>query len=113
MVMSLTGSTVTSEAGTQGPLRFHEPDMLATEGEDGSILLTCARPLEPLPASLLTWLQNWTAARPDHVVLAGRCGDGQWRRVTYSQAWSMVRSLGASLLRLGASLSRPVAILSE
>src|SRR6516225_6982842 len=113
MVMSLTGSTFATAAGTQGPLRFHEPDVIATEAEDGSVLLTCARRLEAVPDSVLAWLEQWTASRPDQVLLAERDRDGAWRRVTYAQAWSMVRSLGAALLRLGAHRTRPVAILSE
>src|SRR5262245_57609104 len=112
MVSSSRGSALHGRA-VRGGLRFHHPDVLATRAADGSLLLWCARPQEPLPDSLLTWFAHWAAVRPARVMLAQRRPDGRWRRVTYRQAWSAVRSLGRSLLRLGAHEERPVAILSE
>ena len=112
MVSALTGS-IPSRLVAESGLRFHEPDVLTTRAEDGSVFLRCARALEPRPNSLLAWLQRWAAVHPARAILAERDAHGEWRSITYEQAWSAVRSLGTSLSRLGAHGGRPVAILSE
>jgi feruloyl-CoA synthase len=86
----------------------------------GLMMIRPEEELKPYPKVLTDRLAHWAKASPDKTciarrgALAGTQGyDGEWRRLTYAQAWESVRCIGQALLDRGLSAERPVAILSE
>jgi len=85
---------------------------------DGSVLLRASDALAAHPQRFTQHLLHWAANRPEHTFLAMRepAAPGQtqrpWRKLSYAQALSRVRSLGQALLDLGLSAERPLAVLS-
>ncbi len=79
---------------------------------DGTIYVRSPRDLPPYPDKITERLEFWAAMAPDRTFLARRGADGEWMRVTYSQAWHRVRAIAQSLIERGLSQGRPVAILS-
>ncbi len=79
---------------------------------DGSMVLRSPSPLGPYPDTLGALLAHWAAEAPERVFLGERAGAG-WRTVSYGEAWSLVRRLGAALLKRGLGSRRPLLILSD
>ena len=79
---------------------------------DGGTVLSSPMPLGAPPHSIGAMLRHWVHAVPDRPFLAERDADGSWRKVTFSQASEMVRSLGRALLDRGLDAEHPVMILS-
>ena len=79
---------------------------------DGSLVLRSPHALGPYPATLGERLRRWADEAPDRVLLGERAGAG-WRTVTYGEAWTRVRRLGAALLRRGLGPRRPLLIVSD
>src|SRR5688572_193163 len=70
------------------------------------------RPLGPYAVRLTDSLERWAADAPTRTFLAERGADDQWRRVSYADALTRVRSLGQALLDRRLSVERPILILS-
>lgn len=87
------------------------PQVIVERRPDGSILLSNAEPLGRYPRVMTERLASGATECPDRVFLGER-SSGQWRSITYAQAFAAVRSIGQSLLDRGLSGERPVAILS-
>jgi feruloyl-CoA synthase len=79
---------------------------------DGSTLLRSTEALRWYPARLTDSLMQWAQDAPDRTLVARRDHAGEWRRVSYAQMLQRARAVGQSLLELGLSAERPVAILS-
>jgi feruloyl-CoA synthase len=79
----------------------------------GTLLVRPEEALEPYPKVLTDRLIHWANVAPERTCAAKRTADGEWRRLTYAQVLSAVRSVGQALLDRGLSADRPVAILSE
>lgn len=79
---------------------------------DGSIIVQSPHALPPYPLRVTDRLDHWALCTPDRVFVAQRDNGGEWRRITYAQAWQMVRSLAAALVARGLSPERPLVILS-
>jgi feruloyl-CoA synthase len=79
---------------------------------DGSTVLRSTEPLRWYPARLTDCLEQWAQAAPDRTLVARRDRGGDWRRVSYAQMLDRARRVGQSLVDLGLSTERPVAILS-
>lgn len=79
---------------------------------DGSILLRCPRSLGPYARCVGEYLEHWAQAAPTRLFLAERQGLG-WRKITYAQAWTAARAIGASLLERHLGVDRPLVILSD
>lgn len=94
------------------PVRLGPADVLLDRKADGTIHLRSPHRLEAYPDRLTQRLEHWAGAAPDRVFLAQRAADGSWRRLTYSQVLSQVRSIAQSLLQRRLSAERPIAILS-
>ncbi len=70
---------------------------------------------EPLPAHPDTWidrLEHWARVAPDRPFLAERDADGGWRTLSYADALDKTMRIGSWLLAHGASVERPLLILS-
>ena len=94
------------------PVRLGPADVLLDRKTDGTIILRSPHPLDSYPQKLTERLEHWAKAAPDRVFLAQRAADGSWRKLTYAEALSQVRSIAQSLLTRRLSAERPIAILS-
>jgi len=79
---------------------------------DGSMIVRSIEPLHLEVDKLTTCLDRWAAVAPDRLFLAQRGATGDWRRVSYGDALSRVRSIARALLDRNLSPERPIAILS-
>ena len=100
------------------PLRFGVTRIDLRQGDPGVCYLNAQQALREHPPRLTDRLHHWAQTVPDRTFVArrvqqtdGRFGD--WREVTYGQAWAAARSIAQGLLDRGLSAQRPVAILSE
>jgi feruloyl-CoA synthase len=81
---------------------------------DGAIILRSGIQYVPGPASLIDYLEQSMERRPDTTFLAERAAAGQWRRLTYKDAWRDSGAIASWLIRHGFGPSSPaVMILSE
>jgi len=80
---------------------------------DGSLVLRSTEPLRWFPDRLTDSLAQWAAEVPDRTLVARRGPDGEWIRVSYAQMLHRVQAVAQSLVDLGLSVDRPVAILSD
>jgi feruloyl-CoA synthase len=81
---------------------------------DGSVQLRSTEPLQPYPARLTDRLVQHAAATPDRSFVARRAGGtGAWQAISYGQMLQRARAVATWLLAQGASVDRPVAILSD
>jgi feruloyl-CoA synthase len=94
------------------PVRLGPRDVVVERRSDGSILLTSPHPLPPYPKRLTERLEHWAAVAPTRTWLAQRAAAGDWRRLSYAEALTQVRRIGAALLQRSLSPQRPIVILS-
>ena len=97
------------------PVNFLAPRVEVERREDGILLLRSPEPLRPYARCLGEHLERWANERPDTVFLAERKRDGDqgWRRLNFTEARRLVRTIATDLLGRNLSSSRPVVILSE
>jgi len=82
--------------------------------DDGTVYLSCGIAIEAGPPSLIEYLARATELRPDSTFLAERELTGQWRRLTYKQAWRDTGAIATWLIGHGFGPNKPpVMILSE
>jgi feruloyl-CoA synthase len=79
---------------------------------DGSILASPVEPLGSYPDKLTVRLAHFAATTPDRLWMAQREASGEWREISYGEAFRAAKTIGAALLRRGLSAERPVMILS-
>jgi feruloyl-CoA synthase len=84
----------------------------------GNTYVAAEQPLEPFAERLTDRLLHWAGHAPDRTFVARRAINsdgtrGDWRHVSYLEALQAARSIGQALLDSGASIERPLAILSE
>jgi len=94
------------------PVRLGSLDTVFTERPDGSLLARNPEPLGAYPSRLTERLEHWALVAPDRPYLARRDQGGEWRRITYGEAFRQARAIGGALLARGLSAQRPIAILS-
>jgi feruloyl-CoA synthase len=94
------------------PVRLGPADVVVERRSDGTILMRSPHPLPPFPEKLTERLDYWAKAAPDRVFLAQRDTAGEWRTLTYAQAFASVRAIAAALLERDLSAEHPIAILS-
>ena len=69
-------------------------------------------PLGAYADKLTERLEHWASVAPDRTYLAERDDAGGWRRVSYGQALTAVRSLAQAIIDRRLSPARPIVILS-
>lgn len=115
----MTNAAVTM---TEPPMRTLDrpaPRIEVRDTRDGAVYLSCAIPYEPSLPTLIEYLERATTRRPDTTFLAERTRSadgtrGDWRRVTYREAWQQTAAIATWLIRKGLGPGRPgVMILSE
>jgi len=82
------------------------------EHRAGSTYVSSPLPLPSYPDKITERLDYWAEHAPNRTIFAERAADGGWRRLTYSQFRTQVRSVAQALLKRGLSAERPIAILS-
>ncbi|HUL63115.1 MAG TPA: feruloyl-CoA synthase [Burkholderiaceae bacterium] len=78
----------------------------------GGFVLRSPIPLAPYARCVGEWLAQWAKRAPTRTFLAERSA-GAWRVVTYAEALSAARRIGAALIERGLSDEQPLVILSD
>lgn len=99
-------------AGAMVRKEFWTPELAWETRADGSIVIWREDALGAYASKINERLVHWAKAAPDRTWMAAREGDG-WKRISYAQALTQVRSLAQAFLDHGLSVDRPVAILAE
>ncbi|MCZ4317236.1 feruloyl-CoA synthase [Comamonadaceae bacterium G21597-S1] len=100
------------------PLTFGVTRVRVRDGRPGTHYLQADQDLQPYPERMADRLRHWAEAAPERSWMArrGRNTDGtlgDWRHLSYAQAWTTARNIAQGLIDRGLSAERPVAILSE
>ena len=100
------------------PLTFGVTRVTLREGAPGTHYLQAEQPLGIYPKRITDRLQHWAHTAPQRSFMARRDkradgSSGDWRHITYAQAWAQARSLAQALINRGLNAERPVVILSE
>ena len=100
------------------PLTFGVTRVNLRDGEPGVRYLHADQNLQDFPQRLTDRLQHWAQTAPDRTFIARRIKGadgklGDWRHVSYAQAWSTAQHIAQGLINRGLSVERPVVILSE
>jgi feruloyl-CoA synthase len=100
------------------PLKFGVTRVSLRDGEPGTRYLQADQALQAFPDRLTDRLQHWAHTKPHQTFMARRVKNtdgtlGDWRHITYAQAWQTSRSIAQSVIDRGLSAERPVVILSE
>ena len=100
------------------PLRFGVTRVTIKDGAPGTHYLKADQDLQAFPERLTDRLQHWAHTKPTQTLFARRVkltdgSLGDWRHVTYAEAWKTARNIAQSLINRGLNAERPVVILSE
>ena len=100
------------------PLTFGVTRVTLRDGAPGTQYMQAEQPLADYPERITDRLQHWAQTAPDRSFMARRekladGSTGDWRHVTYAQAWAGARSIAQALINRGLNTERPVVILSE
>ncbi len=100
------------------PLHFGVTRVTLKDGDAGIHYLKADQELQEFPVRLTDRLQQWAQIKPEQTLFARRekLADGtlgNWRHVSYSEAWYSARNIAQSLINRDLSVDRPVVILSE
>ncbi len=107
---------------SQGAAKYRELKFgvtrVSVREANGHTYLSAEHSLEPFADRLTDRLLYWAEHAPNRTFIARRLVNqdgtrGDWRQVTYAEALRAARSIGQALLDSGASVERPLAILSE
>ena len=100
------------------PLRFGVTRVTLKDGVPGTHYLKADQDLQAFPERLTDRLQHWAHIKPNQTLFARRVkladGNlGDWRHITYAEAWNTARKIAQGLINRGLNTERPVVILSE
>ena len=100
------------------PLTFGVTRVEVREGAPGVHYLRAEQALQPYPDRITDRLRHWAQTAPERSFMARRLrqadgSTGDWRHISYAQAWATARNIAQGLLQRGLSADRPVVILSE
>ena len=100
------------------PLKFGVTRVEVRDGPSGTHYLKAEQALQNYPDRMTDRLRHWAEQTPEHTLFARRVKQadgsfGDWRHVSYQEAWSTARNIAQGLIDRGLNAERPVAILSE
>lgn len=104
------------------PLTFGVTRVTLRDGPTGVHYLNADQALQPYPGRLADRLRQWAEVRPQQTWMAqrqrltdpqGKTTWGDWRHVTYGEAWTTARRIAQALIHRGLDADHPVVILSE
>jgi feruloyl-CoA synthase len=84
----------------------------------GTHYLKAEQALKDFPERMTDRLRHWAHEAPERTLFARRIkqadgSSGDWRHVSYQEAWTIARNIAQGLIDRGLNAERPVAILSE
>lgn len=88
------------------------------EGTSGVRYMSADQKLEDYATRMTDRLVHWVKTNPETIMLAKRVKNadgslGDWRHISYAQAWQSARAIAQALIDRGLSAERPVVIMSE
>jgi len=100
------------------PLTFGVTRVVVRDGAPGVRYVQAEQALQEHPPRLTDRLRHWAETAPQRTFMARRVKladgcSGDWRHVSYAEAWSSARSIAQGLIDRSLSAERPVVILSE
>ncbi len=100
------------------PLTFGVTRVVVRNGAPGVRYVKAEQPLQDHPPRLTDRLQHWAETTPERTFMARRVkgadgATGDWRHISYLEAWASARAIAQGLIHRGLSAERPVVILSE
>jgi feruloyl-CoA synthase len=100
------------------PLKFGVTRVEVRDGASGTHYLKAEQALQSYPDRMTDRLRHWAEQTPERTLFARRAKQadgsfGNWRHVSYQEAWSNARNIAQGLIDRGLNADRPVAILSE
>jgi len=104
------------------PLTFGVKRVRLRDGAQGTHYMMAEQPLADHPDRLTDRLRHWAQTAPDRTWMArrqpvvgadGKTTLGDWRHISYAEAWATARRIAQALINRGLNAERPVAILSE
>ena len=100
------------------PLKFGVTRVNMREGTSGVRYMLADQPLEDFATRMTDRLVHWATTKPDATMLAKRVKNadgslGDWRHISYAQAWQSARAIAQALIDRGLNAERPVVIMSE
>jgi len=99
-------------------LKFGVTRVTLRDGPPGVHYVLAEQALQSHPERITDRLQRWAASVPERTFMARRVKladgtRGDWRHVSYAEAWASARNIAQGLVNRGLSAERPVVILSE
>ena len=100
------------------PLKFGVTRVNMREGTSGVRYMLADQPLEDFATRMTDRLVHWATTKPESTMLAKRIKHadgslGDWRHISYAQAWQSARAIAQALIDRGLNAERPVVIMSE
>ena len=100
------------------PLKFGVTRVNMREGTSGVRYMLADQPLEDFATRMTDRLVHWATTKPESTMLAKRVKNadgslGDWRHISYAQAWQSARAIAQALIDRGLNAERPVVIMSE
>ena len=100
------------------PLKFGVTRVNMREGTSGVRYMLADQPLEDFATRMTDRLVHWATTKPESTMLAKRIKNadgslGDWRHISYAQAWQSARAIAQALIDRGLNAERPVVIMSE
>ncbi|WP_310625839.1 feruloyl-CoA synthase [Limnohabitans sp.] len=100
------------------PLKFGVTRVSLRDGTSGTHYLKADQALQAFPQRLSDRLRHWAEHAPQRSFMARRVQQtpghwGDWRHISYQEAWATARNIAQGLIDRGLSSERPVVILSE
>ena len=100
------------------PLKFGVTRVNLRDGVPGTHYLTAEQPLQPFAQRMTDRLQHWAQTKPERTFMARRVKQadgtlGDWKHISYAQAWNTARRIAQGLINRGLNAERPIVILSE
>jgi len=100
------------------PLKFGVTRVNMREGANGVRYMSADQKLEDYATRMTDRLVHWATTKPKATMLAKRVKNadgslGDWRHISYGQAWESAQAIAQALIDRGLSAERPVVIMSE
>ncbi|MFM2209426.1 MAG: hypothetical protein RIQ96_1069 [Pseudomonadota bacterium] len=100
------------------PMTFGVTRVVMRDGTPGTRYMQADQALREFPQRLTDRLKHWVQTDPQRSFMARRIKladgkTGDWRHVSFGEAWQRARSIAQGLIARGLSAERPVVILSE
>lgn len=93
--------------------QFWSPEFSYEKRGDGTIIMQQTDTLQEYLPTVAAYLDKWADETPQQTLLARRKHGAEWEYISYAEARSQARIIGAALLELGLGADRPLIILSE